>query len=161
MKPDRAIEILEGADATPQELNEAVAIGAAAIKAHRFGLKPIDTVGRFMGKHRGGKCPICGATVNSAYYAYCRSCGQRIEWRGVFRQPYREGDTVFYIVKDTKVTVILRATVAKILGETAQLDTEDQGSFFVTPDDFYYTVFPTRELAEKFLRGEFECVCED
>lgn len=81
--------------------------------------------------------------------------------RNVFRQPYREGDTVFYIIKDTKVTVILRAKVSKILGETAQLDTDDQGSFFVTPDDYYFSVFPTRVLAERYLRGEFECTLED
>ena len=161
MTPDRAIEILEGAEASPQDLNEAVALGVTAIKAHNISKMPVDTVGRYFGKHRAGKCPNCGDTVNSAYYVFCRSCGQRIEWRNVFRQPYREGETVYYIVKDTKVTVILRATVAKILGETAQIDTEDQGSFFILPDDYYATVFPSRELAERYLKGEFECVCED
>ena len=160
MTPEKAIEVLNGADATPQEVSEATAIGAAAIKAHNIGAKPVNVVGRFMGKHKGGDCPNCGAAVNSAYFTYCRRCGQRIEWHNVFRQPYFEGDTVFYIVADTKVTVILRATVAKILGETAQLDTKDNGSFFVTPADYYKTVFPTRKLAERYLRGEFECTEE-
>ena len=161
MTPERAVEILEGADATPQEINEAAAIAVTAIKIHKIAEKPVDTVGRFCGHHKGGRCPNCGATVNSAYFNYCRCCGKRIEWRNVFRQPYREGDTVFYIIKDTKVTVILRAKVSKILGETAQLDTDDQGSFFVTPDDYYFSVFPTRVLAERYLRGEFECTLED
>lgn len=161
MKAERAVEILEGADATPQEVNEAAAIAIAAIKIHNIADKPTNTVGRWEGKHRKGDCPNCGASVNSAYYTFCRRCGKRIQWRGVFRQPYREGDTVFYIIKDTKVTVILRATVARILGETAQIDTKENGSFFVTPDDYYYTVFPTCELAEKSLRGEFECTLEE
>ena len=161
MKPERAIEVLNGADATPQEVREATALGAAAIKRHSIGVKPAHTVGRFGGKHKGGYCPNCGSGVNSAYYTFCRCCGQRIEWQNVFRQPYHEGDTVFYIVKDTKITVILRATVAKILGETAQLDTEENGSFFVSPDDYYISVFPTHILAERYLKGEFECVLED
>lgn len=173
MTPERAIEILEGGSGTMQELNEAAKMAVNAINIHFMAQKPIDTVGRFYGKHKGGKCPKCGAGVNSAYNVFCRNCGQRIEWQGVFRQPYRNGDIVYMIIPrftaekigyqiiSKQSREIVQAKVVEILNGNAVVNTGKTSYFNISPDDYFKKVFPTRELAEKYLRGEFECVLED
>lgn len=42
--------------------------------------KPTNISGRYWGKAKSGKCPICGSGVNSREYNYCKKCGQKIDW---------------------------------------------------------------------------------
>ena len=42
--------------------------------------KPLNLCGRYLGKAKGGNCPVCGAHTNSITHNYCRKCGQALEW---------------------------------------------------------------------------------
>ena len=42
--------------------------------------KPLNPCGRWMGKAKGGNCPICGSHTTSNVSNFCRKCGQALDW---------------------------------------------------------------------------------
>ena len=85
MTPERAIIILNNLNTDGRievdrdELRAAVKTAQEALRK-QIPDKPINLQGRFYGKHHTGNCPVCAATVNSAYYKCCRKCGQALDW---------------------------------------------------------------------------------
>lgn len=42
--------------------------------------KPLVPCGRWDGKSKGGKCPICSSQTTESVSNFCRKCGQALDW---------------------------------------------------------------------------------